>query len=128
VPPLVRRIKAADMVAYAGATWDWHRMHYDAGFAAAKGLPGPVVDGQLFGALLTEMLQDWLGPRWRPAELSFRFRNLVFGGETVRCEGAVTGTGLEEIQCDLQVVVVDEAGTPVRTAVAPAHARMARRR
>ena len=75
------------MVAYAGATWDWHRLHYDPEFVAAARLPAPVVDGQVFGALLVELLQDWLGPRCFVHELHFRFKNLVFAGETVRCEG-----------------------------------------
>ena len=78
------------MVAYAGATWDWHRLHYDPAFAGRRAAStGPVVDGQVFGALLAEQLQDWLGPRRVLTALHFRFKNLVFAGETVRC----TGTG-----------------------------------
>jgi acyl dehydratase len=127
VPSLTRRIEAADMVAYAGATWDWHRLHYDAGYVATRGLPGPVVDGQFFGALLIEMLQDWLGPRWRPAELAFRFRNLVFAGETVRCEGTVTEASADSIGCDLRVVILGADGAETGTAVAPARARLVKR-
>ena len=36
VPPLTRTIGLPDMVAYAGATWDWHRMHYDTGYLTAS--------------------------------------------------------------------------------------------
>ena len=64
-PPLERTIELPDMVAYAGATWDWHRLHYDSAWLAERGLDRPVVDGQLFGALLAEMLQDWVGPSAR---------------------------------------------------------------
>ena len=52
----------ADMVAYAGSTWDWHRLHYDSAWLDAKGIPAPVVDGQMFGALIAQQLQDWFGP------------------------------------------------------------------
>lgn len=122
VPPLTRTIRLTDMVAYAGATWDWHRLHYDPDYAAEKKLPGPIVDGQVFGALLVEQLQDWLGPRSFVHRLAFTFRNLVFAGETVRCEGTVTEADAERIVCELRVVVVGEDDTVVRTAVAPAKA------
>ena len=122
VPALERRIDLTDMVAYAGATWDWHKLHYDADYVAEKRLPGPIVDGQVFGALLVEMLQDWLGPQSFVHRLAFTFRNLVFAHETVRCEGTVAAVRDGEIDVDLTVVVVAEDGTSARTAVAPATA------
>ncbi len=36
VPPLERRFDRADLVAYAGATWDWHRLHHDEEYLAEK--------------------------------------------------------------------------------------------
>ncbi len=95
VPVLERTIGLTDMVAYAGATWDWHKLHYDAAYVAEKKLPGPIVDGQVYGALLVEMLQDWLGPQSFVHELEFTFRNLVFAGETLRCGGVVTSVDAE---------------------------------
>ena len=88
-PILERRLGAERLVAYAGATWDWHRLHYDAGYIAQRGLPGPLVDGQMFGALLAEQAIDWFGPRARITRMSFRFAAMVFAGETVRVEGTV---------------------------------------
>ncbi|MGW4799368.1 MaoC/PaaZ C-terminal domain-containing protein [Nonomuraea sp. NPDC004297] len=120
IPPLERRIELPDMVAYAGATWDWHRLHY-----APEGLDRPVVDGQLFGALLAEQLQDWLGPRARVVRLHFRFRSMVFAGETVRCTGRVTAAGRDGlITVEQRVEVVEVAGDG-RVAVAPAGATVA---
>ena len=63
IPQLERTVSLVRMIAYAGATWDWHRLHYDPGYAAARNLPGPIADGQMFGAFLAEALLDWLGPR-----------------------------------------------------------------
>jgi acyl dehydratase len=122
VPALERRIDLPDMVAYAGATWDWHRLHYDPAYAAAKQLPGPVVDGQVFGALLVEQLQDWLGPQSFVHQLAFTFRNLVFAGDTVRCEGEVTEVGADRIAAALRVIVVGADGSEDRVAAAPASA------
>lgn len=125
VPPLERTIDRVAMVAYAGATWDWHRMHHDDTYAAEHGLPGPVVDGQVFGALLAEQLQDWIGPSARVTTLHLRFRSLVFAGERVRCTGRVTAVEGELVAVEQEVVVV---GPDARVAVAPAGATLTLRR
>ena len=52
IPPLELRIDVTDMVAYAGATWDWHRLHYDMEYIRSTGFSAPIVDGQMLGALL----------------------------------------------------------------------------
>lgn len=122
VPELERRIDLTDMVAYAGATWDWHKLHYDLEYVAEKQLPGALVDGQVYGALLVEQLQDWLGPQSFVHQLSFTFRNLVFAGETLRCRGEVTEAGADQITVALSVVVVAEDGSDDRIAAAPATA------
>jgi acyl dehydratase len=89
LPVLERLLGAADLVAYAGATWDWNRLHYDHDYLTERGLPGPVVDGQMFGALLVEQVQDWLGPQARVTAMGFRYAAMVFAGETVTVLGEV---------------------------------------
>jgi acyl dehydratase len=120
---LERTIELPDMVAYAGATWDWHRLHYDTAWLAERGLDRPVVDGQLFGALLAEMVLDWAGPDATLTALSFRFKNLVFAGETVRCTGTVTAEDGDLVSLECRVEVV---GENARVAVAPASAQVRR--
>jgi len=124
VPGLVRTIDLPAMVAYAGATWDWHRLHYDTGYAAERGLPGPVVDGQVFGALLAQMLRQWLGPDATLRSMSFRLAAPVFAWETVRCSGRVTGVDGRVVEVSLRVDVVDAGGAALRTAVSPASAQV----
>jgi len=124
VPPLERKIGLADMVAYAGATWDWYRLHYDPEFVKAAKVPGPVVDGQVFGALLVEQIQDWLGPQSFVHKLDFTFKALVFAEETVRCEGTVTEAGEDYLVLEHRVVVVGPDGGVDRVAVAPASSRV----
>lgn len=113
-------IGIADMIAYAGATWDWHRLHYDAEYLTEKELPAPVVDGQVFGALIAAQAQDWAGPGWRLAELEFTFRNLAFAGERVRCEAEVVRSGVDGLELRHRVIVVDDRGEEDRVAVEPA--------
>lgn len=81
--PLERRITLTDMVAYAGATWDWHRLHYDAAFLEGKGLAAPVVDGQMLGALMAEQILDGLGSGAQLAAMEIRYRAMMFAEETV---------------------------------------------
>lgn len=110
---LVRTITQREMVAYAGATWDWHRLHYDAGYARRIGMAGPVVDGQMLGALLTlHALQLGLGPALRLTRLWYRNQAPVLAGDTVRVRstagdpdrsGVVTVD--QEITVDATVVV-----------------------
>ena len=90
MPALERTLTVVTLAAYAGATWDWHRLHYDPDFARARQLPGPIVDGQMFGALLAEALLDWLGPRAFIRTLGFRMKSMVSAGDTVRCDGEIT--------------------------------------
>ena len=121
-PVLERTIEPADMVAYAGATWDWHRSHYDPVYVAEMGLPAPIVDGQVYGAYFVLLLQDWLGPRCFVRTLDFSFRNLMFAGETLRCEGTVTAVEGDEVTVDLVATIVARDGAPDRAAAAPARA------
>ena len=126
VPALTRTIEQADMVAYAGATWDWHRMHYDHEFIESKKFPAAVVDGQVFGALLAEQIQDWLGARAFITKLHFRFKNLVFAGDTVKCRASVTAI---EPQDDGRLLLTIESvvlvlGDKERVAVEPAGAQV----
>ncbi len=84
-----RTIDQIRMVMYAGATWDWHRLHYDVGYTREIGLPGPIVDGQMLGALLAEQVLDVFGPGARLVSMSFRFRAMVLAGDIVVVAGTL---------------------------------------
>ncbi len=93
LPVLEQRLELVDLVMYAGATWDWHRWHYDAAAAAEANLRAPLVDGQMLGAFLARQALGWAGPRARIRRMSFRFAAMVFAGDTIRCEGEVRSVG-----------------------------------
>ena len=122
LPGLERTITLVDMVAYAGATWDWYGLHFDPAFVEAARVPGPVVDGQVFGALFVELVQDALGPRCFVRELSFTFRNLMFAGETVRCTGTVTEVADDRVSVEMTATILASDHGPERAAAAPARA------
>ncbi|MDH4077411.1 MAG: MaoC/PaaZ C-terminal domain-containing protein [Acidimicrobiia bacterium] len=112
------------MVAYGGATWDWHRLHHDAAYARRAGMAGSVVDGQMLGALLAEHALAAAettapGTSARLTRLWYRNRAPVLAGDTVTCR--VVAVELEPdgtIRLDQLVLVGD------RMVVAPAGAEV----
>lgn len=89
LPTMERIITLPDMVAYAGATWDWHLAHYDYRYAGARGLPGPFVDGQMFGGILAKFVLDWIRESSQLITMRLRYKSLAFVDEVVRCSGEV---------------------------------------
>lgn len=77
VPDLIVKLDQAGLMAYGGATWDWHRVHYDGDLARQRGLKGPIADGQMFGALIARQIRKWAGPCARFVEMEFRNRRFV---------------------------------------------------
>jgi acyl dehydratase len=90
LPPLEKTFTAVDLFAYGAATWDWHRMHYDAELARSKGFAGPVIDGQMYGALFARVAMQWAGPRAFITHMALRMKSMAFAGDTLRAEGSVT--------------------------------------
>jgi acyl dehydratase len=114
LPALRRTLDLTSLVGYAAATWDWYPTHYDPAAVAAAGLSGPLVDGQMLGALLAEQALDWAGPAAQVRRMAFRFRAMVFAGDTVSVVGEVESVEGSRVRV-LQRVLVGE-----RVAVEPA--------
>lgn len=121
--PLVRTIDMVRVVAYAGATWDWHRLHHDQTEIRARGLPGPVVDGQMFGALLAEQALDWAGPDARVVQMEFRFSAMVHAGETVTVTAEIMDESGPEVTLRQRITAVDTADPEAAEKVAVDGAR-----
>jgi acyl dehydratase len=124
VPVLTKHCTLTSMIAYAGATWDWHRLHYDHEYLKSKGLSAPVVDGQVFGAYVVQAIQDWLGESAFISELDFRYAGLVFAEERVQVSGEVTEVSSIEVSLSLKIDVVDANGAVLRPAVTPITAKV----
>jgi acyl dehydratase len=124
VPALTKHCTLTSMIAYAGATWDWHRLHYDHDYLKSKGLAAPVVDGQVFGAYVVQAIQDWLGESAFISELDFRYAGLVFAEEYVQVSGEVTAVSSTEVSLLLKIDVVEASGAVLRPAVTPITAKV----
>lgn len=118
LPTLEKSFTSVDLVAYGAATWDWHRLHYDLDYARAKKLPGVIVDGQAFGALLARAALDWAGPRAFLAKMSLRMKSMAFAGDTLRAEGEVSAVRQDRITLAQKLMngdrVAAEATTEIR--------------
>ena len=119
IPLLQKQCTLTSMIAYAGATWDWHRLHYDMTYLKSKNLDAPVVDGQVFGAYAVQAIQDWLGETAFISSLDLRYAGLVFAQEHVQVSGEISDMTKDEVVLSMEINVVKSNGNLVRTAVAP---------
>jgi acyl dehydratase len=97
LPPLEKTFTTVDLFAYGAATWDWHRMHYDAELARSKGFAAPVIDGQMYGAVFAQVAMRWAGPRAFVTKMSLRMKSMAFAGDTLRAEGSVSSADGESV-------------------------------
>ncbi|HUQ75230.1 MAG TPA: MaoC/PaaZ C-terminal domain-containing protein [Burkholderiales bacterium] len=117
LPVLEKTFTTVDLFAYGAATWDWHRMHYDAELVRSKGFAAPVIDGQMYGALFARVAMQWAGPRAFIMRMSLRMKSMAFAGDTLRAEGSVT-------EVEGNVVVVSQTLTNAGRVCAEATTRI----
>ena len=103
------------LVMYAGATWDFHRYHYDTAFVKTLELPAPFVDGQMIGALLSSRLMRWGGPNAFLRKLGYRQRTTVYVDDSIVIAGKVTSRSNENGRqiATLNLTVTKPDGTAV---------------
>ena len=74
---------------FATATAEFVDIHYDADYARAVGLPGPIIQGLYKTALVARMLKDWTGDGTLIRSISVRHRGMDLAGSTLTIGGAV---------------------------------------
>jgi acyl dehydratase len=123
IPNLVFKLDISKLMAYGGATWDWHRLHYDTELARSRGFAGPVVDGQMFGALIARQIRKWAGPRARFIEMEFKNQQVVTAPSLVTVSSQVIGSAVvggatqidvaSTIHDDVSCVIIKDARTRI---------------
>ena len=106
LPSITKTFTASDLMAYGAATWDWHRLHYDWEYVAARGLDKPVIDGQMFGAIFAQVIGEWIGPSGFIQKLSVNYRSMAFAGDTLLLEGSVSDTAR---QSNAGLITIEQA-------------------
>jgi acyl dehydratase len=94
------------LVAYAGATWDFHRYHYDSEFVRERlDIDKPFVDGQMFGAIIAKHLIHNLGNDARILSMKLRYLSMVSIGESVNFEFKTINSRLAKTNTILKLLI-----------------------
>ena len=89
IPSLVKQPTTQQLVMWAGASGDYNPIHYDKDFAMSRGLPGVVVQGQLVGNFLGQLVTDWMGEQGVLKKLSCSYKGMNYPGEDIICRGRI---------------------------------------
>jgi acyl dehydratase len=93
IPDLVKGpLTPAHLMRWSAAVENWHRIHYDAGFATGHdGLPERVVNGSFKQHVLVQLVRDWAGPAGWLWRIGFQFRGMDLVDDTLTAFGAIAG-------------------------------------
>ena len=116
LPTVVRNASRVQLFLYSAATWNPHRIHYDADYARFEGHPDVIVHGPLQGAWLSQYVTDWAGPAGRILSLSWQNRasaltetDYAFRGVVTKIDGDVVSLRVWEQSVDGAVLMPGEA-------------------
>jgi len=96
LPPLTKQPDTRQLVMWAGASGDYNPIHYDKEFAQSKGLSGVIVQGQLVGCFLGQLVTGWMGKEGTLQKLTCSYKEMNFPGEAITCKGKVLKKNIED--------------------------------
>jgi hypothetical protein len=100
LPPLEYDVTATTVVLGALATRDWRPMHHDHDFAVNRnGTQDIFLNTPNLAAWFERYITDWTGPKGRLGRITFRIRDSIFPGNTMRFTGTVSGTEVDDTGC-----------------------------
>lgn len=112
-PPQRYAHSTVQLFRFSAVSWNSHRIHYDAGFAASEGFPGAVVQSTLHGETLARYALAWAGSNSRLETVSWRNRTTAVAGEPLTWTATVRA--VEGAHVSLEVAVLKADGTPCVT-------------
>lgn len=112
-PPQRYTHSTVQLFRFSAVSWNSHRIHYDAGFAASEGFPDVVVQSTLHGETLTRYALAWAGPNSRLETVSWRNRTTAVAGEPLTWTATVRT--VEGAHVSLEVAVLKADGSPCVT-------------
>jgi 3-methylfumaryl-CoA hydratase len=90
IPSLTKTPDNLQLFMFSAATWNLHRIHFDADFARQHdGLPNVLTHRPLLGSFLSQLLTDWLGDNGRILRLEWSNRGPAVPGDVLTCRGRV---------------------------------------
>ena len=106
---IISDLERRDFVKYAGASGDFHEVHYSEPFATDAGNPSVFAQGMLTGGFAANMVADWFGLA-NVTGLGMRFQARVFPGDTVIVTGEITDVIATEDGADVEADFVATNG------------------
>ena len=101
LPVIVRNASRVQLFLYSGATWNPHRIHYDADYARFEGHPDVIVHGPLQGAWLSQYVTDWAGPQGRMLSLAWQNRASARPDQDYEFRGRITAIDRDEVSLEV---------------------------
>jgi acyl dehydratase len=105
IPSLTKQPTTRQLVMWAGASGDYNPIHYDKDFAQGRGLSGVIVQGQLVGSFLGQLVTDWVGEQGMLRKLTCSYKGSNYPGEAIICKGKVSKKYVEggehRLECSL---------------------------
>lgn len=105
-----------DTVLFAGAMWEFQRLHFDHEWARQEGLERAIVQGPLLGNYLTRTVDEQLQGAYEIDRITWRNRATVCVEEVLTCAGTLRVDGLDRPTADLWIT--DQTDTTVISASA----------
>jgi acyl dehydratase len=100
LPDLTYDVSSTTVVLGALATRDWRPQHHDYHFATERnGVRDIFVNAPNQAAWFERYVTDWTGPLGRLGRMSFRMRDSVFPGDTMRLTGSVVDVTDDDSGC-----------------------------
>lgn len=99
---LVVRPTEVTLFRFSAVTWNPHRVHFDARYAAEEGYPGVLVQSHLHGSWLARLVVEWAGPRARLRRFGWQNRRYAVPGDELRCTGVVVGVDGPLVRCRVE--------------------------
>lgn len=107
IGPLTKQPTTRQLVMWAGVSGDYNPIHYDKDFALDRGLPGVIVQGQLIGCFLGQLMTGWIGEQGILKKLSCSYKGMNFPGEALICKGKVSKKYIKDsqhyVECSLWI-------------------------
>lgn len=118
---VVNDLCVEDFVRYAGASGDFHPLHYDRDVAERTGREAPVAQGMLIAGIASATVTRWLGIE-RIRSFSTRFTDIVWEGDSVSVTGEVDDVSEDPsgMTVEVNLSVTAEDGREVVTGSATA--------
>lgn len=103
LPTLAKEFTRPQLFRFSAITWNPHRIHYDPEYASVEGHPDVLVQQHLHGAVIQQLLLDWLGVHGELTDLSWRNVGRATVEQTLYVEAEVTDVNREAGTADLVV-------------------------